>query len=47
VTNGVDKVQEAGQCVNVICDVVQLMSGLWALSQSVPRIMSWSPMVVM
>jgi hypothetical protein len=35
-----ERVQVLGHHVNARCDVVQLTSGLWALSQSVPKIMS-------
>ena len=35
-----ERVQVLGHHVNASCDVVQLTSGLWALSQSVPKIMS-------
>jgi hypothetical protein len=32
-----ERVQVFGHCMKVRCDMVQLTSGLWALSQSVPR----------
>ena len=35
-----ERVQVLGHCVNASCDVVQLTSGLWALSQSVPKMIS-------
>ena len=31
------RVQVFGHCMNARCDMVQLTSGLWALSQSVPK----------
>ena len=47
ITSGlVDSVQLSGQRVNTICGKAQSTSGLWACSQSVPRIISWSPSVV-
>jgi hypothetical protein len=38
-----DKVQDCGQRVNANCGFAQFTSGLWAYSQSVPKMMSWSP----
>ena len=35
------RAQEVGQRENMIWEFVQLSSGLWAFSQSVPSIMSW------
>jgi hypothetical protein len=35
-----ERVQVLGHRVNASCDVVQLTSGLWALSQSVPKVIS-------
>ena len=35
-----ERVQVFGHHVNVRCDMVQLTSGLWALSQSVPKMIS-------
>jgi hypothetical protein len=35
-----ERVQVLGHCVNASCDIVQLTSGLWALSQSVPKMIS-------
>ena len=35
------RVQEVGQQEKVIWEFVQLNSGLWAFSQSVPSIISW------
>jgi hypothetical protein len=42
----VDSEHDQGQRVRASCKVVQLTSGLWAFSQSVPRIISWVPMAV-
>jgi len=41
-----ERVHVLGQCVKASWEVVQLTSGLWALSQSVPRMMSWSSIAV-
>ena len=41
-----ERVQVFGHCMNARCDMVQFTSGLWALSQSVLRMMLWSPMVI-
>ena len=38
--------QEEGQRVKAMCEVDQLSLGLWALSQSVPRMRLCVPMVV-
>src|ERR1700761_5185434 len=47
ITRGfLDKVQDWGHLVNAIWGKAQSLSGLCAWSQSVPRIMSWSPNVV-
>jgi hypothetical protein len=35
-----ERVQVFGHCVNARCDMVQLTSGLWALSQSVSKMIS-------
>ena len=35
-----ERVQVLGHRVNASCDIVQLTSGLWALSQSVPKMIS-------
>ena len=42
----VDKVQDGGHRVKARQEEVQSSSGLWALSQSVPRIISWGPTLV-
>jgi hypothetical protein len=39
----VDKIQVVEHRVNARRKLVQSSSGLWALSQSVPRIISWVP----
>jgi hypothetical protein len=41
-----DNEHDLGQRVRANCEVVQLTSGLWAFSQSVPRMMSWVPIAV-
>jgi hypothetical protein len=41
-----DKVQDGRQHVNASRSMAQSTSGLWALSQSVPRMISWSPRAV-
>jgi hypothetical protein len=44
---GDDKLQEGGQREKRRREVVQSSSGLWAFSQSVPRMISWVPTSVM
>ena len=41
-----DNVHDFGHLVNASCGLAQSTSGLWACSQSVPKITSWSPKAV-
>ena len=41
-----DSVHDFGHLVNASCGLAQSTSGLWACSQSVPKITSWSPKAV-
>jgi hypothetical protein len=43
---GDDKLQEGGQQEKRRREVVRSSSGLWAFSQSVPRMISWVPTFV-
>ena len=42
-----ESLQLLGHLVNLSLEVLQSTSGLWAFSQSVPKMMLWSPIVVM